>query len=67
MFPIVMRVALFMAVLTAIYIALGRYLRWDRARRLEAEHGASVAFEILGPPLSELAPRAIERLCRLKA
>lgn len=29
-----------MAVLTAIYVALGVYTRWERARELEAEHAA---------------------------
>ncbi len=38
MFPVVMRFAILMAVLTAIYTALGWYMRWDRARRLESEH-----------------------------
>ena len=40
MFPVVMRFAILMAVLTGIYIALGWYMRWDRARRLESEHAA---------------------------
>ena len=40
MFPAVMRFAIMMAVLTAIYIALGWYMRWDRTRRLESEHAS---------------------------
>ena len=35
MFPVVMRFAILMAVLSAIYIGLGWYMRWDRTRRLE--------------------------------
>jgi hypothetical protein len=38
MFPVVMRFAILIGVLSAIYIALGWYMRWDRARRLGAEH-----------------------------
>lgn len=38
MFPVVMRFAILMGVLCAIYIALDSYMRWDRARRLRAEH-----------------------------
>ena len=40
MFAVVMRFAVLMAVLTGIYIALGWYMRWDRARRLEDEHAS---------------------------
>lgn len=40
MFAVVMRFAILMGVLTAIYIALGWYMRWDRARRLEDEHAS---------------------------
>lgn len=40
MFPVLMRLAMFMAVLSVIYIALDWYLRWDLARRLEAEHAS---------------------------
>ncbi|MFQ5564838.1 MAG: hypothetical protein ACE5EU_00525 [Paracoccaceae bacterium] len=40
MFPVVMRIAILMAVLCAIYIALGRYMRWDRTRRLEDEYAS---------------------------
>ena len=40
MFPVVMRFAILMAVLSAIYIGLGRYMRWDRTRRLEDEHAS---------------------------
>jgi hypothetical protein len=35
MFPVVMRFAILMAVLSAIYIGLGWYMRWERTRRLE--------------------------------
>jgi hypothetical protein len=35
MFPVVMRFAILMAVLSAIYIGLSWYMRWDRTRRLE--------------------------------
>jgi hypothetical protein len=35
MFPVVMRFAILMAVLSAIYIGLSWYMRWDRNRRLE--------------------------------
>ena len=38
MFPVVMRFAILMAVLSAIYIGLGRYMRWSRTRQLESEH-----------------------------
>jgi len=38
MFPVVMRFAILMGVLSAIYIALGWYMRWDRGRRLDAEY-----------------------------
>jgi hypothetical protein len=38
MFPVVMRFAILIAVLSAIYIALGWYTRWDKIRRLESEH-----------------------------
>jgi hypothetical protein len=34
MFPVVMRFAILMAVLSAIYIGLGWYMRWERTRRL---------------------------------
>ncbi len=40
MFPVVMRFAILMAVLSAIYIGLGWYMRWDRTRRLEDEHSS---------------------------
>ena len=40
MFPVVMRFAILMAVLSAIYIGLGRYMRWDRTRRLKDEHAS---------------------------
>ena len=40
MFPVVMRFAILMAVLSAIYIGLGRYMRWDRTRRLENEYAS---------------------------
>jgi len=40
MFAVVMRFAVLMAVLTAIYVALNWYMRWDRTRRLEAEHSS---------------------------
>ncbi len=40
MFPVVMRFAILIAVLSAIYIGLGRYMRWDRTRRLEDEHAS---------------------------
>ena len=40
MFPVVMRFAILMAVLSAIYIGLGWYMRWDRTRRLEDEHAS---------------------------
>lgn len=38
MFLVVMRFAILTGVLLAIYIALTWYMRWDRARRLGAEH-----------------------------
>lgn len=40
MFPVLLRIAILMAVLSAIYMALGWYLRWDRARRLAARHAS---------------------------
>jgi hypothetical protein len=40
MFPVVMRFAILMAVLSAIYIALGWYMRWDRSKRLNDEHAS---------------------------
>ena len=40
MFPVVLRFAILMAVLSAIYIGLGWYMRWDRTRRLEDEHAS---------------------------
>ena len=40
MFPAVMRFAILMAVLSAIYIGLGWYMLWDRARRLKDEHSS---------------------------
>ncbi len=40
MFPVVMRFAILIAVLSAIYIALGWYTRWDKIRRLESEHAS---------------------------
>ncbi len=42
MFAVVFRFAMLMAVLTAIYIALGWYMRWDRTRRLEDEHASGL-------------------------
>lgn len=42
MFAVVLRLTILMAVLTAIFIALGRYMRWDRARRLEDEHASGL-------------------------
>jgi hypothetical protein len=42
MFPVLMRVAALMAVLSAIYMALDWYMRRDRARRLESEHASGV-------------------------
>jgi hypothetical protein len=38
MFPVVLRIAIFVGVLAAIYIALDSYMKWDRKRRLIAEH-----------------------------
>ena len=38
MFAAVMRFAVLMGLLTAIYIALGWYMRWDRRRQLMNEH-----------------------------
>lgn len=40
MFPVVMRFAILMAVLTAIYVGLDWYMRWDRTRRLRDEHAS---------------------------
>ncbi len=40
MFPVVMRFAILMAVLCAIYIGLGWYMRWDLTRRLNDEHAS---------------------------
>ena len=40
MFAVVMRIAILMAVLTAIYISLNWYLRWDRTRQLDDEYAA---------------------------
>ena len=42
MFPVVMRFAILIGVLSAIYIALDSYMRWDRERRLAAEHVSGV-------------------------
>jgi hypothetical protein len=38
MFPVVMRFAILMAVLSAIYVGLGMYMRWDHTRQLEDEY-----------------------------
>ncbi len=40
MFPVLMRLVILMAVLSAIYVGLSRYMRWDRTRRLESEHAS---------------------------
>ncbi len=40
MFPVVTRFAILMAVLSAIYIALGWYMRWSLTRQLESEHAS---------------------------
>jgi len=40
MFPVLLRIAILMGVLSAIYMALGWYLRWDRARSLNARHAS---------------------------
>ena len=40
MFPVVMRFAILIAVLSAIYVGLGWYMRWDRTRRLNDEHAS---------------------------
>lgn len=40
MFAVLMRFVMLMGVLTGIYIALGWYMRWDRTRRLDAEHAS---------------------------
>jgi hypothetical protein len=40
MFPVLLRIAILMGVLSAIYIALDWYLRWDKARRLNARHSS---------------------------
>ena len=40
MFPVVMRFAILMAVLSVIYIGLGWYMRWDRTKRLNDEHAS---------------------------
>ena len=42
MFAVVLRLTILLAVLTAIFIALGRYLRWDCTRRLEDEHASGL-------------------------
>lgn len=38
MFPVVMRIVILMGALCAIYVALDWYMRFDRTRRLDAEH-----------------------------
>jgi len=58
MFAVVMRLAILMGVLTAIYIALGWYVRWDRTRRLESEYasgkgGALTREDFVAKGLSE--------------
>ena len=40
MFPVLMRFAMLMAVLTAIYIGLDWYMRRDRTRQLGDEHAS---------------------------
>jgi hypothetical protein len=40
MFPVLMRLTLLIGVLSAIYVALDWYMRWDQARRLDAEHAS---------------------------
>ena len=40
MFAVVLRFAILIGVLSAIYIGLDWYLRWDRTRRLESEHAS---------------------------
>ncbi|HUS53616.1 MAG TPA: hypothetical protein VMY41_06375 [Thermohalobaculum sp.] len=40
MFPVVMRIVILVGVLSAIYMALGWYMRWSLARRLDAEHAS---------------------------
>ncbi len=47
MFPELIRFALVFGLLVAIHMALDRYLRWDRARRLAEEHANGA-----GQPLS---------------
>jgi hypothetical protein len=40
MFPAVLGLAIAIGMLTAIYIALGMYMRWDYARRLGDEYAS---------------------------
>ena len=40
MFAVLMRLTILIGVLSAIYVALDWYMRWDRARRLDAEHAS---------------------------
>ncbi|MDH3666381.1 MAG: hypothetical protein OEN23_05580 [Paracoccaceae bacterium] len=40
MFLVVLRIVIFFAVLTAIYLALDWYMRGQRIRELEAEHAS---------------------------
>ena len=40
MFPVLMRLTILIGVLSAIYVALDWYMRWDRVRRLDAEHAS---------------------------
>ncbi len=39
----VLRAVLVVAVLTAIYVGLSAYMRWDKRRSLEEEHAAGAA------------------------
>lgn len=48
MFPLLMRAALLVGFLVAIYIALSLYMRWDKRRTLAEEHASGAA-----PGLSE--------------
>ncbi|GMG84767.1 hypothetical protein LNKW23_39830 [Paralimibaculum aggregatum] len=43
MFPLLFRAVLVVGLLTAIYIALAAYMRWDKRRSLEEAHDSGAA------------------------
>jgi hypothetical protein len=61
MFVWVLRLTILFAILTAIYVALARYSRWDRRKSLEAEFDAT---DVTLKPREEYVAEGLQRYDR---